>query len=102
MGRRFPHVITKIARYEVRRETVAQAVDAVKAFVDEVKRKEGGTARYEVFQGAGEPTRFTHVMVFRTPSAEDYHQKTAWCKRFVATLDPLCVEKPVFETVNAL
>lgn len=95
-------MIVKIARYEVRRESVPQALAAVASFIDEVKRKEGGTARYEAFQHVDEPTRFTHIMAFRTPSAEDYHQKTAWSKRFVETVHPLCVQKPVFETVQAL
>lgn len=95
-------MIVKIARYEVRKEEVPKALAAVQAFVDEVKRKEGGTARYEVFQHKDDPARFTHLMAFRTPSAEDYHQKTAWCKRFVETLHPLCVEKPAFETVTPI
>lgn len=95
-------MITRIARYEVRKEAVPQVLDAVRAFVDEVARKEGGTARYEAYQEKGEPTRFTHIMAFRTPSAMEYHQKTAWCKRFVEVLYPLCSAPPVFVDVERI
>lgn len=93
-------MIVKLARYQVRKESVAEAVAAVHAFVDEVTRKEGGTAKYEAYQSKADPTRFTHFMTFRTPSAEQYHQKTAWSKAFADKLHPLCVELPVFEEVT--
>lgn len=89
-------MITKLAHFEVRREAIPQAVAAVKAFVDEVKRKEGGTARYEAYQ-SGDGTQFTHVISFRVASAEQYHQKTAWHKRFHETIGPLCT-KPFLVT----
>lgn len=92
-------MITKLARYQVRKEELPKALAAVKAFVDEVGRKEGGTASYKAYQDKADPTRFTHVMTFRTPSAEQYHQKTAWAKRFAETVHPLCVALPVFDEV---
>lgn len=92
-------MIVKFARYRVRSDAVPKALALVRAFVDEVARKEGGTARYDAYQHAEDASRFTHHMAFRTPAAEDYHRKTAWCKRFVEGLYPLCVEEPVFETV---
>lgn len=92
-------MIVKIARYQVRKDAVPQTLAALRAFLDEVERKEGGTARYEAYQGKDDPTRFMHTMVFRTPAAEQYHQKTAWCKRFVETISPLCVEPLAFEEV---
>lgn len=95
-------MITKFARYQVRREGIADAVTATRAFVDEVNRKEGGTAKYEAYQDKADPTRFTHMMAFRTPAAEDYHQKTAWNKAFLAKLTPLCVQPPALETVEKL
>ena len=93
-------MIHKLTTYEVRREAIPQALELARAFVDEVGRKEGGTAKYEAFQDAEHPTRFLHHMVFRTPSAEDYHRKTAWNKRFTEALAPLCVEPPRFSTVT--
>lgn len=92
-------MIHKFARFQVRRERLDEAVRLVKEFVDEVGRKEGGTATYQSFQEKEEPTRFTHYMVFRTPSAEEYHRGTAWAKKFTAALYPLCVEEPSFVDV---
>lgn len=95
-------MIVKFARYEVRIEAVPQALAAVRAFVDEVRRKEGGTARYEVYQEKAEPTRFTHLMSFRTPSAEQYHQKTAWAKRFSDAIAPLATQPIAYVEVVPL
>lgn len=93
-------MIIKLARYQVKREAIPQALELVRAFVDEVVRKEGGTAKYEAYQHKEDPTRFTHYMVFRTPSAEQYHQKTAWSRAFFEKLSPLCVAPPVFEEIS--
>jgi len=96
-------MIHKLVSYQVRKDVVPQALAAVRAFADEVNRKEGGTAKYEAWQGKEDPTRFTHHMAFRTPSAEKYHQTTPWCKAFVAALHPLCVEQPVsFEVLPVM
>lgn len=95
-------MIVKLARFEVRREAIPQALEAIRAYVDEVKRKEGGTARYESYQHADAPTRFTHLMTFRTPSAEDYHRKTAWAKRFAETMGALGAAPPAVETLTPL
>lgn len=93
-------MIVKLLRYRVRKEALPQALDATRAVVDEIVRKEGGTARYEAYQDTAEPTRFTHLMVFRTPSAEEYHRKTAWNQRFQTTLASLCTEPPTTETLS--
>lgn len=90
----------RFVRFEVRKESLPQALDAIKAYVDEVGRKEGGTAFYRSFQDKAHPTRFTHHMAFRTPSAEDYHKKTAWAKTFLAKLQPLLTSGPAQEDVE--
>lgn len=95
-------MIVKHARFEVRKESVPQASAAVKAFVDEVTRKEGGTARFEAYQAAEAPTRFVLVMAFRVQSADDYHQKTAWRKRFVEAITPLCTVPLSVEALSPL
>lgn len=87
-------------RYDVRAEDVPVVLEAVRAFVDEVARKEGGTARYQAFQHEDAPGRFTHLMEFRTPSAEEYHRKTAWYKRFEEALRPRCTQGPEVGTLR--
>lgn len=93
-------VLRKIMVYEVRKEDVARAIEAVRAFVDEVNRKEGGTASYRVYHHVEPATRFTHVMEFRTPAAEKYHQGTAWAKKFAAAIQPMCVAAPASTDVE--
>lgn len=94
--------IVKHLTYEVRKDAVATALAATTAFVDEVRRKEGGTARYAAFQEKANPARFVHTMAFRTPSAEEYHRKTQWAKRFHETIGALCVAPPTAVDMVAL
>lgn len=95
-------VIERFVRYEVRKEALDEAVRLAAALVDEVQRKEGGTASYKVWQEVAHPTRFLHHVVFRTPAAEQYHGKTAWRKRFDEALRPLCAQEPVAVDVRAV
>ncbi len=92
-------MIHRFVHFEVRRDSLDEALTAIRSFVDEVGRKEGGTASYDSFQDDAEPTRFTHYVVFRTPAAEAYHRNTAWNKRFTETVGKLCVAPPM--VVNA-
>lgn len=95
-------MIVRTLRYEVRKESLAQAVDATRAFVDEVGRKEGAVASYKAYQSKDAPTRFLHVASFRVASGVDYHHKTAWRKRFLETVTPLCVAEPTAEEYSDL
>jgi quinol monooxygenase YgiN len=91
----------KLLRYEVRKESIPLAADAARAFVDEVRRKEGGTARYDAYQEK-DSGRFVHIMQFRVASAEQYHAKTAWHKRFHETIAPMCTSPPQTVEISAL
>jgi len=90
-------MITRTLRYEVRKEALAQATEATRAFLDEVQRKEGGVASYRCYQAKDAPTRFLHVMTFRVASAADYHKGTAWGKKFQAAIGPMCASPPTEE-----
>ena len=93
-------MIRRLITYEVRKEALPQALAATRAFVDEVTRKEGGTAAYRVYQHKDPETRFTHYMEFRMPAAEQYHQKTAWRKKFEDAMGPLRTGAPVVADVT--
>lgn len=95
-------VLHRMLRYQVRRDAVDAARAAAAALADEVGRKEGGTASYRAFQEAADATRFVHVMSFRTPSAEKYHDGTAWQKRFRDVVRPLCMEPPATVALASL
>jgi len=84
----------RIVTFRVKKEHVAAAQNAAKAFVDEVTRKEGGTASYQALQQEDDPTRFVHLVAFRVPTAAKYHDGTAWRKKFLETIGPLCEEPP--------
>lgn len=96
---RWRRVIHKLMRYKVRRADLDAVLALVASFVDEVGRKEGGTALYRALQHGDDPTRFTHYMVFRTKSAEDNHHKQPWTRAFHQKLAPLCEEAP--QTLDA-
>lgn len=87
-------MLHRLVTYQVRKDSLPQALALARAFVDEVGRKEGGTASYKAWQDAEEPTRFLHFASFRTPSAEEYHRKTQWHKKFHDALQPLCSQAP--------
>lgn len=93
-------VLHKLGTFEVRTESLDEALELVRAFADEVGRKEGGTAGCEFYQDAARPTRFLHHLRFRVASAEDYHNKTAWRKRFHDALLPLCTQPPSYSTIK--
>ena len=84
----------RLVHYRVKKEAIAKVIEATNAFVDEVGRKEGGTASYQALQQEDDATRFVHWMAFRVPSAAKYHEGTAWRKRFVELVTPLCEEPP--------
>lgn len=88
-------MLHRVLRFEVKREGLADAIAAVQTLVDEVGRKEGGTAVFQAFQDKDAPTRFTLWMAFRVPTALNYHQGTAWQKAFLAKMGPLFVAPPV-------
>lgn len=90
----------KLATYRVRKGDVDKARALVASFVDEVRRKEGGTAKYEVWQDAVDPARFTHHMVFNTPAAEKYHATTPWAKKFQEAMGPLYDAPPAIVEVT--
>ena len=84
----------RIETFEVRKEVLDEARKLVVAYADEVGRKEGGTASFVALQETDHPTRFALVMAFRVPSAAQYHDGTAWAKRFREAMAPLCVRAP--------
>lgn len=95
-------MLHRLLVYEVRKESVPQALALTSAFVDEVGRKEGGTARYVAFHETANPGRFVHQVAFRVASAEDYHLKTQWRKRFMEGLLPLCTSPPAMVALSAV
>ncbi len=85
------HEIRQLARYQVRPESLERCLAAIHEFVAYVAANEPGTLRYEVWQERGDPTRFTHIFVFRDAEADRIHSESAEVKKFAAVLYPECL-----------
>jgi quinol monooxygenase YgiN len=83
--------IRQLARYQVRPETLEKCRAAIHTFVAYVRAKEPGTLRYEVWQEEKDPTRFTHIFVFRDAGAHRAHSASAEVKQFASILYPSCL-----------
>ena len=92
----------RMVTFQVRREGLDKARAAVAAYADEVGRKEGGTAFFHAYQDAQDPTRFVLLMAFRVASAEQYHEGTAWAKKWREAMAPLLAAPVDARTLQAV
>jgi quinol monooxygenase YgiN len=83
--------VRQLARYEVRPESLARCLAAIREFVAYVRGHEPGTLRYEVWQEPNHPTRFVHIFVFRDAEADRIHSESAEVKKFAGILYPECL-----------
>jgi quinol monooxygenase YgiN len=96
--------IRELARYEVRPEALDTCLAAIHEFVAYVRSHEPGALRYEVWQEAERPTRFTHIFLWRDEEANRVHGESVAVKKFAGILYPNClapVEFVEFKQVNA-
>ena len=84
-------MIRQLATYQVRPAAVGRILSAIREFVAYVEANEPGTLRYEAWQEKGDPTRFTHIFVFRDADAEQTHSDSAAVKTFSGILYPECL-----------
>lgn len=83
--------IRQLARYQVRPESLARCLEAIREFVAYVRANERGTLRYEVWREEKDPTRFVHIFIFRDAEADRIHSESAEVKKFAAILYPACL-----------
>ena len=83
--------IHELATYEVRPDALGTCVAAIHDFVAYVRANEPGALRYEVWQEAEHPTRFTHIFVWRDQEANRIHGESAAVKKFASILYPNCL-----------
>jgi len=84
-------MVRQLASYQVRPEAVDRVLGAIREFVAYVKANEPGTLRYEAWQEKNDPTRFSHIFVFRDADAEHAHSESSAVKKFAGTLYPECL-----------
>ncbi len=88
--------VRQLAHYQVRPDALERCLAAIREFVAYVKANEPGTLRYEVWQECNDPTRFTHLFVFRDAAADRIHSESAAVKKFSGILYPECIEPVQF------
>jgi len=88
--------IRQLARYQVHPEALERCLAAIREFVSYVRAREPGTLRYEVWQEAGDPTRFVHIFVFRDAEAHRIHGASPEVKKFAGVLYPECLSPVEF------
>jgi quinol monooxygenase YgiN len=72
----------------------ADQVEAFKAATVENARRslqEPGVSRFDFFQQADDPTRFTLIEVYRTADAPAQHKQTAHYKKWLETVSDMMV-----------
>jgi quinol monooxygenase YgiN len=93
-------MITKIAEYTVKEDTLDDVVLAIKAFTAAVHEHEPQTF-YEAYR-RGQTPEFVHVMKFPNHELEEVHIRAPYTAAFVAALYPNCEKEPVFTTLTAV
>ncbi len=94
-------MINKIVRYRVNKDKLKDVIKAVKEFVNEVRKNEPGTIRYDAYQ-LKDKMSFIHFMSFKDSKDENIHRKTRHVKKFVSILYPNCEEEPEFIDIKEL
>ena len=92
-------MISKIAFFKVKKQHVAQAIEAIKTFVLGIKAHEPDTLVYKSFQ-YNDGVSFMHLMTFKDKDAEELHRNTRHIKQFAEDLYPLCDEEPRFVDIE--
>lgn len=83
--------IHELARYEVRPESLAECLAAIREFVNYVRANEPGALRYEVWQEAEHPARFVHLFIWKDEEANRIHGQSAAVRKFAGILYPNCI-----------
>lgn len=88
--------VRQLARYQVKKESLAKCLAAIHEFVAYVEANEQGTLRYDVWQEKDDPTKFVHIFTFRDADADQAHSESAAVKKFSGILYPECLEPVEF------
>ena len=81
--------VHKTAAFQVREDSVTEALGAIRTFVDRVKESEPGTLQYTSVQATGDPTKFLHFFIFEDEAGERVHASSDHVNEFTEVLYPL-------------
>lgn len=88
--------------YEVKKENLDKAKEAVSEFVEQIKLNEPGTLLYNSYNEKLNEYAFVHIMRFKDADSELKHRTTGYVKLFVDKLYPLCEVEPKFTELNLI
>jgi len=90
--------IQVLAQYQVKASAVDKVKRAIEEFVNYVRADEPGTEMYVAWQQQDDPTRFTHLFIFKDEAARAAHGNSAAVEKFEAVYRPELVGGPVVFT----
>ncbi len=96
----FIRMIHVIIDFKVEQHQIKKALKLIEELVLGIQTNEPDTHYYHSFEDEDYPGRFTHVMAFKDEAAQQLHQESAYCRKFVERLYPMCIEEPLVRTVH--
>jgi quinol monooxygenase YgiN len=74
--------------YQVKPTAVKKVKEAIREFVEYVKKNEPGTKMYLAWQEESDPTHFLHLFIFEDAAAQTRHGQSEAVKRFESVYSP--------------
>lgn len=93
-------MICRIAEYLIRPGEEGPVLEAIGAFVAEVRANEPATTYDAYLRDDG--LSFIHFMAFPDAAAEERHRRAPYTERFVAALYPRCEAPPVLSDLSVV
>jgi quinol monooxygenase YgiN len=88
--------IYQTARFQVKKDALAECEAAIHKFVEYVRANEPKTLSYVALQEKGDATRFLHHFVFEDEEARERHTNSIGVNHFTSILYPNLVEPVEF------
>ena len=80
--------IFQTGAYQVKASGVARVENAIREFVDYVKKSEPGSLTYLAWQEKNDPTKFVHLFIFQDEAAQKHHGQSEAVRRFESVYSP--------------
>jgi quinol monooxygenase YgiN len=85
-----------MVQFRIKKGHVQEAEALIRDFTDNIREHEPDTLSYQSFQFNHDIQEFVHLMCFTGEEADEKHKESAYCKKFVDALYPICESEPRF------